>query len=32
MPLLRERYYGTPEDLGRFELAALRRRLEADAD
>jgi hypothetical protein len=32
MPLLRERYYGTTEDLGRFELAALRRRLEADAD
>lgn len=32
MPLLHERYYGTTEDLGRFELAALRRRLEADAD
>jgi hypothetical protein len=32
MPLLRERYYGTSEDLGRFELAALRRRLDADAD
>jgi 5-methylcytosine-specific restriction enzyme B len=32
MPLLRERYYGTTEDLGRFELAALRRRLETDAD
>lgn len=32
MPLLRERYYGTTEDLGRFELAALRWRLEADAD
>ncbi|HEY4428982.1 MAG TPA: AAA family ATPase [Solirubrobacteraceae bacterium] len=32
MPLLRERYYGTTEDLERFELAALRRRLEADAD
>ena len=32
MPLLRERYYGTNEDLERFELAALRRRLEADAD
>lgn len=32
MPLLREHYYGTTEDLERFELAALRRRLEADAD
>jgi hypothetical protein len=32
MPLLRERYYGTNEDLERFELAALRRRLETDAD
>ena len=32
MPLLRERYYGTSEDLERFGLAALRRRLEADAD
>jgi hypothetical protein len=32
MPLLRERYYGTTEVLERFGLAALRRRLEADAD
>jgi hypothetical protein len=32
MPLLRERYYGTNEDLERFELATLRRRLETDAD
>jgi hypothetical protein len=32
MPLLRERYYGTTVDLGDFELAALRRRLAADAD
>ncbi len=32
MPLLRERYYGTNENLQRFELAALRRRFENDAD
>ena len=32
MPLLHDRYYGTAEDVGRFELAALRRRLDADAD
>lgn len=32
MPLLRERYYGTTEDLEHFELTALRRRLDADAD
>jgi dynein-related subfamily AAA family protein len=32
MPLLRERYYGTGEDLQRFELPALRKQLEADED
>jgi 5-methylcytosine-specific restriction enzyme B len=32
MSLLRERYYGTNTDLGHFELAALRQRLETDAD
>jgi 5-methylcytosine-specific restriction enzyme B len=32
MPLLQERYYGTGEDLQRFGLAALRKRLEADED
>jgi 5-methylcytosine-specific restriction protein B len=30
LPLLREHFYGTDTDLGRFELSALRRRLEAD--
>jgi 5-methylcytosine-specific restriction protein B len=32
MPLLRERYYGSNTDLERFGLAALRLRLENDAD
>jgi hypothetical protein len=32
MPLLQERYYGTGQDLSRFELKALRRHLTAEAD